>query len=61
VGGERLSDETQPLDIVIDHGRALLDHAHDRIGDGGFRRGRCWSQRRPRHANKGRAGCQRTQ
>jgi len=61
MGGERLADETQPLDIVVDHGSALLDHAHHGIGDGGIGRGRGWSQRNPRWVNRDREGCQRTQ
>jgi len=34
VSGQRLANELQPLDIIVDDGRALLDHAHDSIGDG---------------------------
>jgi hypothetical protein len=34
VSGERSANELQPLDIIVDYGRALLDHAHYSIGDG---------------------------
>ena len=36
MGGERLANESQPFDIIGYDGRALLDHAHYSIGDGGF-------------------------
>jgi hypothetical protein len=34
VSGERPANELQPLDIIVNDGRAPLDHAHDSIGDG---------------------------
>jgi hypothetical protein len=60
VSGERTANEAQPRDIIVDDGRALLDHAHYCISDDGRGLARLRSQRSPRPESGNIAGCQPT-